>query len=79
MKKPQVIALTPENYKKYETVIPETLAAKISLKGCLAMSVFLHNKPIGMFYADNGIEGKISANQVSNFKAICQRTISTLS
>jgi HD-like signal output (HDOD) protein len=79
MKKPQVIALTPDNYKKYEQVIPETLAAKINQKGCLAMSVFLHNKPIGMFYADNGIEGKLTANQVNNFKAICQRTISTLS
>ncbi len=79
MKKPQVIALTPENYKKYASVIPESLAAKINQKGCLAMSVFLHNKPIGMFYADNGIEGKLSANQVSNFKAICQRTISSLS
>jgi hypothetical protein len=79
IKKPQVIALTPNNNEKYKSVIPEVLASKINHKGCLAMSVFLRNKPIGIFYADNGTKGKISADQLNNFKAICQRAISSLS
>ncbi|MCU7843389.1 MAG: HDOD domain-containing protein [Candidatus Thiodiazotropha sp. (ex Monitilora ramsayi)] len=78
MKKPQVIALTPGNLEKYSQIIPPHLASQINLNGCLAMSVFLRNKPIGLFYADNGADGRITANQLNNFKAICQRTISSL-
>jgi HD-like signal output (HDOD) protein len=79
MKKPQVIALTPNNFKKYEQAIPHSLAIQINPKGCLAMSVFLSNKPVGLFYADNGEQGEINPSQLPNFKAICQRTLSRLS
>ncbi|MCU7797241.1 MAG: HDOD domain-containing protein [Candidatus Thiodiazotropha sp. (ex Myrtea spinifera)] len=79
MKKSQVIALTPGNFEKYSSMIPPQLATLINPKGFLAMSVFLHNKPVGLFYADNGSDSKITPHQYNNFKAICQRTIASLS
>jgi HD-like signal output (HDOD) protein len=79
MKKPQAIALSPSNAQKYQHLIPEPLLGVINSKQCLAMSVFLHNKPIGLFYADNGLKQAITPQQFVNFKAICQCTILTLS
>ncbi len=79
MKKPQAIALSPSNAEKYRHLIPEPLLSVINSNQCLAMSVFLHNKPIGLFYADNGLKQVITPQQFANFKAICQRTILTLS
>ncbi|MCU7812846.1 MAG: histidine kinase, partial [Candidatus Thiodiazotropha sp. (ex Notomyrtea botanica)] len=78
MKKSQVIALTPGNFEKYSSMIPPQLVTHINPKGFLAMSVFLHNKPVGLFYADNGSDSKITPHQYNNFKAICQRAIASL-
>jgi HD-like signal output (HDOD) protein len=78
LKKPQAISLTPANAEKYLQLIPAPLHQTINPKQCLAMSVFLHNKPIGLFYADNGPKEAITPQQFANFKAVCQRTILAL-
>ncbi|MEJ2461628.1 MAG: HDOD domain-containing protein [Candidatus Thiodiazotropha sp.] len=79
LKKPQAISLTPANAEKYQHLIPDPLHTVINSRQCLVMSVFLHNKPIGLFYADNGPKQAITPQQFANFKAVCQRTIQTLS
>lgn len=79
MKKPQAISLTPSNMEKYQNLIPPALNQVINPQQCLIISVFLHNKPIGLFYADNGAKGSITPLQFANFKAVCQRAIKALS
>jgi HD-like signal output (HDOD) protein len=78
LKKPQAISLTPANAEKYLQLIPAPLHQTINPKQCLAMSVFLHNKPIGLFYADNGLTEAVTPQQFVNFKAVCQRTMLAL-
>ncbi len=79
LKKPQAISLTPANAEKYQHLIPDPLHGVINSRQCLAMSVFLRNKPIGLFYADNGSKQPVTPQQFANFKAVCQRTIQALS
>lgn len=78
MTKPQAISLTPANAEKYRHMIPPSLHQVINPDQCLAMSVFLRNKPIGLFYADNGVKQAITPRQFTNFKAVCQRAIQAL-
>lgn len=78
LEKQQAIALTPGNRDKYQTMIPAGLSATINEKSFLAMSVFLRNKPVGLFYADSGPNAISTSLQYSNFKATCQRTILSL-
>jgi HD-like signal output (HDOD) protein len=81
MKKPQTISLNPTNAEKYNHLIPPPLRNVINPQQCLAMSFFLHNKPIGLFYADRGsaqMAPLITAQQFANFKTICLRTTKTL-
>jgi hypothetical protein len=79
LRKPQAISLSPSNAQKYQHMIPAPLHTVINPRQFLAMSVFLRNKPIGLFYADNGGSGAITPRQFDNFKAVCQRTIQALS
>jgi hypothetical protein len=79
MKKPQAIHLQASNEEKYRHLIPPPLLGVINPRQCLAMSVFLRQKPIGLFYADNGPKGEITPRQFANFKAVCQRAIKALS
>lgn len=79
LKKPQAIALNSSNAQKFQHMIPRPLFGVINPRQCLAMSVFLRNKPIGLFYADNGHDQEITPQQFANFKAVCQRTIQALS
>jgi HD-like signal output (HDOD) protein len=78
LKKPQAISLTPANADKYLQMIPPPLQQIIHPRQCLIMSVFLRNKPIGLFYADSGQQGAITPEQFANFKAVCQRTVHAL-
>jgi HD-like signal output (HDOD) protein len=79
LRKPQAISLSPTNAQKYQHMIPAPLHTVINPRQFLAMSIFLRNKPIGLFYADNGAQGAITPRQFDNFKAVCQRTIQALS
>ena len=78
MQKPQAIALTPRNIERYRAMIPPAVAQMVGENGFIAMSVFLRNKAVGLFYADNGAAEAASGRQYENFKAICQRAIRVL-
>lgn len=79
LNKSQALSLSPTNAKKYRHMIPAPLHTMINPRQFLAMSVFLRNKPIGLFYADNGTKGALTPRQFANFKTVCQRTIQALS
>jgi outer membrane biosynthesis protein TonB len=79
IKKPLALSLNRENSKKYILMVPAPLRDLINPHQCLLLSVFLRNKPVGLFYADNGVDGEITPQQFANFKAVCQRTIQRLS
>ena len=74
MKKPQAIWLHPGNLQKYRPMIPQASLDRLCGKGFLAMSIFIKEKPIGLFYADNaGKKTGLSEAHFNNFKVLCQR------
>jgi HD-like signal output (HDOD) protein len=80
MKKPQALWLNGGNRDKYLPMIPPRIIQALSDKGFLIMSIFFHNKPIGLFYADNAEARQgLTADQFSNFKVACQRFVQRLS
>ena len=79
VKKPLALCLNRGNSDRYLPMVPVELRDLINPHQCLLVSVFLRNKPVGLFYADNGQDGEISPQQFANFKAICQRTMQSLS
>ena len=79
LKKPLALAVRADNCEKYREMIPPPLRNLVSAENFLAMSVFLHDRPIGLFYADNGLGIAITPRQYENFKASCQRAIHALS
>ncbi len=78
VKKPLALFLSRNNAEKYVQMVPPSLHEQINPQQCLLLSVFLRNKPVGLFYADNGADGEITSQQYANFKAVCQRTIQKL-
>ncbi len=73
MKKSQAISLNRNNTDKYLPMIPQSAQEQINTDGFVAMSIFIRNKPVGLFYADNGLSGPgVTRHQFENFKVICQ-------
>jgi HD-like signal output (HDOD) protein len=76
MNKPQSVSLNKDNAGKYLPMIPQSALEQINSSGFVSMSVFIKGKPVGLFYADNGISGPgVTRSQYDNFKAICQKTV----
>ncbi|MDJ0808050.1 MAG: HDOD domain-containing protein [Gammaproteobacteria bacterium] len=75
MKKPQAIWLNAGNLEKYQRMIPQALLQRLNADGFLVMSIFIKNKPVGLFYADNRsvTPGPLTGEQYTNFKALCHR------
>lgn len=79
LNKPQAISLNRVNAEKYLPMIPQSALEQMNNSGFVTMSVFIHGKPVGLFYADNGISGPgVTRQQYDNFKAICQQTIKAI-
>ncbi|MES9990779.1 MAG: HDOD domain-containing protein [Candidatus Thiodiazotropha sp.] len=79
LKKPQAVSLNKGNAEKYLPMIPQSALEQMNNSGFATMSVFIHGKPVGLFYADNGISGPgVTRQQYDNFKAICQKTIQAI-
>jgi hypothetical protein len=74
MKKPQALWLNADNRQKYLPMIPDSMTQSLSESGFLLMSIFIRDKPIGLFYADNGTNKHgLTLEQFNNFKISCQR------
>lgn len=73
MKKPQAIWLNSENMAKYQPLIPEPINQSLCGQGFMIMSIFVRNRPIGLFYADKGSDSNdLTSDQYSQFKVLCQ-------
>jgi HD-like signal output (HDOD) protein len=79
LNKPQAILLNRDNATKYLPMIPPTAKEQINTSGFVSMSIFIRNKPVGLFYADNGLSGPaVTRQQFANFKVICEKMMKTL-
>lgn len=80
LNKPQAISLNKINAEKYLPMIPPAAREQINTSGFISMSIFIRNKPVGLFYADNGLSGPgVTRQQFENFKAICQKMMQSIS
>jgi hypothetical protein len=79
LSKQQAISLNKGNAEKYLPMIPQSALEQINNSGFVSMSVFIKDKPVGIFYADNGISGPgVTKQQYDNFKVICQQTVQSI-
>jgi HD-like signal output (HDOD) protein len=79
LNKPQAVILNKDNAEKYLPMIPAEAKEQINTSGFIAMSIFIRNKPVGLFYADNGLSGPaVTRHQFDNFKVICQNVMKTM-
>ena len=79
MKKPQALWFHADNQEKYLPMIAQQTLRSLCNQGFMIMSIFLRNKPIGLFYADNeDTAGGLTLDQFNNFKVSCQRFVQRL-
>ncbi|RDH90850.1 MAG: histidine kinase [endosymbiont of Seepiophila jonesi] len=79
MKKPQALWLNPDNLVKYLPSIPESVVRTVCSSGFFIISVFIKDKPIGVFYADVACTGgSLNTDQFNNFKTTCRRAMQEL-
>lgn len=77
MAKPQSMHLTKDNYKKYLHLIPSMEKKSLQVNNLFAMSVFVKEKAIGLFVADNKKQVLNSAHY-KNFKQFCNQAVEDL-
>lgn len=80
MEKVQGIWLSAGNRSKLEPMIPFGIRQLVGHGEFFAMSVFLHGKPIGLFYADSKHDGgALDEKRYLEFKQLCLRAAQGLS
>lgn len=77
MEKLQGIHLTAENQQKYLPLIPASERNSLQTDNLFAMSLFVKNKPVGLFIADRS-ENPLNASQYKNFKQLCHNAAKAL-
>jgi HD-like signal output (HDOD) protein len=79
LNKPQAISLNKNNADKYLPMIPPAAREQINTSGFISMSIFIRNKSVGLFYADNGLSGPgVTRQQFEKFKVICQKMMQSI-
>jgi HD-like signal output (HDOD) protein len=79
LNKPQAFWMNADNLVKYTYLVPKQLADDLGTRHFFVMPIFVKGKPIGLLYADGGIEEKgLSKYSFHQFKGICQRVNNTL-
>ncbi|MCX7627650.1 MAG: HDOD domain-containing protein [Methylophilaceae bacterium] len=70
MAKPQAVWMTPANRQKYAAYLNEDIAGVTSGHEFFAMSVSVHGRMVGLFYAD-GAGSALSHEGYEKFKTLC--------
>jgi len=78
LQKQQQIWINSRNRRKFSSLLPADLPIKISKNDFFAMSLFILNKPVGLFYLENVHDLPLSTEQYQQFVSICRTTITTL-
>ncbi len=71
LQKPQSFWLNETNYVQFSPHLPIELVEQIGAKSFCAMSIFVGDKPVGLIYADCGLDGLVSEFHYQHFKQIC--------
>lgn len=74
MLKPQSIWLSRSNQAQYEALLPKSLRQSVGEGEFFAMSLFVEDKPVGLFYADRRAGAGLTEAQYTAFKQICLLT-----
>lgn len=78
MQKQQSILLDDKNREKLSNLLMMDLPLKVRERDFAAISVFIQNKPIGLFYLESNENKPLSKNINQQFITICKATISSL-
>ncbi|MEH6577527.1 MAG: HDOD domain-containing protein [Amphritea sp.] len=74
------ILVNDTNQKRISKVLPESYACQINENGYLMMSIFVHNKPLAIIYADAGKQTSgIQSSHQEKFKYLCNAASTCLS
>ena len=71
MTKMQAVWYCAATEKKLSPLLLPKLRAQIGRSEFMAMSIHVHNKPLGFFYADYGDKGHMDENVYNGFKQLC--------
>ncbi|QZA79974.1 HDOD domain-containing protein [Deefgea piscis] len=71
LQKPQSFWLNADNYTQFAPHLPPELVAQIGAKSFCAMSIFVGAQPVGLIYADSGLDGAVNEFHYTHFKQIC--------
>lgn len=74
MLKPQSVWLNAGNRAKLESMLPRGLRAVIGDGEFFSMSLFVEDKPVGLFYGDNRTVAALTEGQYAAFKQVCLMT-----
>jgi len=73
MSRPQALWLSDDNVHKIWPHVPRELVGVLHKDGFFAMSVYVKNRPVGLFYADRyNHEHRLNERCYENFKLLCR-------
>jgi len=79
LKKPQAVLINESTRAKLWPLVPEYFQNLINTNSFIAMSIFIKNKPYGLFYADRHTSAcQIEDRSYSYFKTLCTHTTKIL-
>ncbi|SFD70540.1 HDOD domain-containing protein [Thiohalospira halophila DSM 15071] len=74
MEEPRALWCNPDNAEELAPYLPQALAGKLDTKNFMAMSVFVHDRPVGLFYGDcAGQDCRLDVEQYTLFRQLCDR------
>lgn len=76
LSKPQSLRINAANLSRYQAHLKPPLDQLPNHKGWFAMSLFVRNRPMGLFYGDGGRQ---SDQDYQRFRQLVQRAVNTLS
>ena len=77
--KPQAVLMNESTRAKFWPLVPEEIQKLIKTNSFVAMSIFIKNKPYGLFYADrHSATCQIEERSYNYFKTLCTHTTKIL-
>jgi hypothetical protein len=71
LNKPQALWLNPDNYEKYQKLVPDDFMACILNEDFFTMSLFIEDKPVGVMFGDARVKGEpLSKKRFIRFKQL---------
>ncbi|MFO8024564.1 HDOD domain-containing protein [Thiohalophilus sp.] len=74
MEKTQAILINDQTRQKFWSLVPADLQKKIKVNSFIAMSLYIHDQPLGLIYADRHSNNcQIDENTYRHFKTVCKQ------